>query len=374
MDALLRRASAPCRSPPLRTARACRHTDRGDGPEARGGGEPADVATVLKDRPSADEADAGDDLGGDARRIDIVSAAESISADDGEQRCSQGDQAWVLNPAGCRWSSRSKPMAAPRTRPIARRMARLISVPRPRSGFTSDRASPCRAGSATRRARYASGSASTSASPTRGPRLPRARGRARSPRSLQEGEASPRRSPSKEGVRRSATRGRAAGSRRARRTSPGRSARRPSGRVPASPLRRGGLGIAQCRERRPTAAGDPRRRGVDGRSADSGNPERDEHGKEPQCRAEDRPAGVGRRVELPGATTMAAIPNAARMMSAGSAHARASAKVRTTSIGVAPRPRRRTASPSAKRATATTRTRMAPATMPIAFHGQAPQV
>ena len=50
-------------------AGARRHADRRDEPERRGGREPAHGEALADDRARAEEADAADDLRGDARRV-----------------------------------------------------------------------------------------------------------------------------------------------------------------------------------------------------------------------------------------------------------------------------------------------------------------
>ena len=51
--------------------------DRGRGPDARRGGEPHDEALLQDDHAGADEADAGDDLRGDAGDVDAHGAVRA---------------------------------------------------------------------------------------------------------------------------------------------------------------------------------------------------------------------------------------------------------------------------------------------------------
>ena len=56
------------------------HADRGHRPERRGGRQPADREALADDRAGAEEADAGDDLRGDARRVEDDARRRSRSA------------------------------------------------------------------------------------------------------------------------------------------------------------------------------------------------------------------------------------------------------------------------------------------------------
>src|SRR5262249_34732502 len=64
--------------------------DRGRDPECRGGREAAHVEALADDRARAEEADAGDDLGGDSRRVvdpaALREALEGVRRDEREQR------------------------------------------------------------------------------------------------------------------------------------------------------------------------------------------------------------------------------------------------------------------------------------------------
>lgn len=69
-------------------AHADRHADGGDDPKGRGRGQPDDGRAILfeQDRARAQEADAGHDLSGDARRIDGLKGREQIDGADRHER------------------------------------------------------------------------------------------------------------------------------------------------------------------------------------------------------------------------------------------------------------------------------------------------
>ena len=62
-------------------------TDSGNDPEGRGGRQSDDGRTVLfeQDRAGSEEADSGDDLGGDTRRIETLQIGEEIDRADRNQ-------------------------------------------------------------------------------------------------------------------------------------------------------------------------------------------------------------------------------------------------------------------------------------------------
>ena len=75
------------------------HPDRRRDPQRRRRRQPADGEALADDRSGTDEADAGDDLRGDARRIgadDLVAAvqelAEAVRGDDREERRAETDE------------------------------------------------------------------------------------------------------------------------------------------------------------------------------------------------------------------------------------------------------------------------------------------
>jgi hypothetical protein len=79
-------------------ARPCREADGGDQPQARRGGQALDADARAQDRPAAEEADAGDDRGRDARGIDrhevthaIALEVHEVSRDDREGRRGESD-------------------------------------------------------------------------------------------------------------------------------------------------------------------------------------------------------------------------------------------------------------------------------------------
>lgn len=74
----------------------------------------------MQDSARANEADSGDDLGGDSRAVGDIGTCQPIGQNR-EQGRPEADEQVVRNPAGRCFSSRSSPTAAPRIAAINRR-------------------------------------------------------------------------------------------------------------------------------------------------------------------------------------------------------------------------------------------------------------
>jgi hypothetical protein len=76
-----------------------RHPERRGDPDRSGRGQPVDIVALTQDRARPEEADAGDDLRGDACGVDSFSESRKESHC-GEHARPDGDQAHRLDPGG----------------------------------------------------------------------------------------------------------------------------------------------------------------------------------------------------------------------------------------------------------------------------------